>query len=328
MATTSPSLSPWAVHSCSAVAMLSMASAVLLATMCTWAMPKVIGSTSLFSPPFWQNSSAFSWAFRASSATPGGAALLGLARHCSMSSESWMEARRHSTVDWLGFSPSSCTRARHFFAARSAEEEFPESAWTSATSKSERASQRLSFSFWKMNWASVDAETAWSSSWSTRKTVLITRSARPSACLSPDFVSSSLASLADFIASANLSFCMWTVTARWCADASSAGSSMFMHTGIISFTHDSASLHSLRSHWMRPIVWRMVTSSLRSFRSRARESASSARGSALSASFSSTSVLASRLRASASRFASPDSRKLAKDFLTNFTPASGSLFFT
>mmetsp|Transcript_102304 Transcript_102304/g.305474 ORF Transcript_102304/g.305474 Transcript_102304/m.305474 type:complete len:226 (+) Transcript_102304:210-887(+) len=225
-----------------------MACAVLLPTMCTWATPSVAGTTSLLSPDFWQNSSARSCAFRASSTAPGGAVPFELARHCSISRESWMVASRQSTVAWLSRSPISCTSARHFLAARRAAEEFWQSAWISATSNSERASHFLSFSFWKMNCASVDADTAWSSSCRTRKTVLITKRARASACLSPDFVSSSLASLADFMASDHRSLCMWTVTARWCADASSAGSSRAMQTGIISFTHDSVSVNSLRSN--------------------------------------------------------------------------------
>mmetsp|Transcript_44963 Transcript_44963/g.139319 ORF Transcript_44963/g.139319 Transcript_44963/m.139319 type:complete len:329 (-) Transcript_44963:992-1978(-) len=328
MATTSPSLSPRETQRSSALVMLVMASSVRLQMMCTWATPRCTGTMSRLSPCFCTKSIAFSCAFIVSSARLVGTDIFGSPTTCSTKDESWIVAMRQKTVAWLSLSSSSFSRACAFLVARSAGLKFIAKAWTSATSKRARASQRLSFSFWKRNCASVAAETAWSSSSSVRCTVHMTMSARPSAFLSPDFVSSSLASLAARMASDHFSRCMWTMTARCCDAASSAGSSSALHTGAISRTQASVSVNSLRSNCTRPMVCSNEASILRSWSSREMESASSARGSALSESFSSRSVLARRSSASISRRGSPASRKPARAFLMSFTPASGSLFCT
>mmetsp|Transcript_6490 Transcript_6490/g.14794 ORF Transcript_6490/g.14794 Transcript_6490/m.14794 type:complete len:266 (+) Transcript_6490:762-1559(+) len=264
----------------------------------------------------------------ASSETLSGGGFFRSPRAWSMRRESWMVAIMQRTTAWLSLSSNSCTNAMAFLAARKAAGKFWVNACTSATSKSDRASHFLSFSFWKMNCASVAQDTAWSSSEFTRWTVLMISRALPSACLSPDFVRSSLASLAALIASIHFSLCMCTLTARWCAEASSAGSSNDMQTGTISLTQDSTSVNSLRSSCTLPIVCSSDTCSLLSLISLARDSASSALDRAVSLSFSSMRVLARSSSTSISRLPSPASRKDASDFFSSLTPASGSLFFT
>mmetsp|Transcript_30303 Transcript_30303/g.77009 ORF Transcript_30303/g.77009 Transcript_30303/m.77009 type:complete len:220 (+) Transcript_30303:1034-1693(+) len=150
----------------------------------------------------------------------------------------------------------------------------------------------------------------------------MSRSVRPSQCLSAALRKSSCADWAAAIASISFFFSRWAETATKLQPPSPSRSSSFLNSAAASRTVDSAWATSLRCSCTRLRVYRMAASRLRSPSSRTMASASSARSCAPSSSLFSSSTCDSTCRASATPFESLASRKSASTFFATFSAAS------